>query len=115
MRSSLGDKIRKAREFTLEAEGWKLRLRRPTDAEAARILRTEKQDFLAVASEYVIDWEDVCEADLVASGSSDPIPFDRDAWSEIVVDRPELWQPIADAVIERWMQHNEARGARSKN
>lgn len=113
--SALGDKIRKAREFSIELEGWKLKMRRPTDAEAAGILRTGKQDFLKVAADYVIGWEDVTEAEIVASGGSDPIPFDRDAWAEIVADRPELWQPINDAVIERWSQHDKARGARSKN
>lgn len=113
--SALGDKIRKAREFKIEVEGWKLELRRPTDAEAAEILRSDKHDFLRVATQYVIGWEDVCEADFVASGASDPIPFDRDAWIEIVADRPELWQPINDAIIERWSQHNAEREARSKN
>lgn len=113
--SALAAKIRKAREFSAEIEGWKLRLRRPTDAEAVEILRADKPDFLDVARRFVIGWEDVTEAKFITSGASDPLAFDAEAWAEIVPDHPELWQPIADSVVLAWTAHNDRREARSKN
>ncbi len=113
--SQLGDKIRKAREFTREIEGWRLRLRRPTDVEAASILRTGARDALTVATTFVIGWEGVKESDLVPSGNNGEIEFDADAWAEIVADRPELWEPLSTAIVDSWVQFNEAREDRKKS
>ena len=113
--SALANKIRKAREFTRTIEGWNLRLRRPTDAEAAKIIGREQADALEVATTYVIGWEAVTEADLVKSGSSDPVAFDADVWAEVVADTPALWEPISTAVIDAWVSHNDKREDRSKN
>ena len=111
--SRLSEKIRKAREFSRTIEGWSLRLRRPTDVEAATILRGDP-DTLLVATTFVIGWEGVTEADLVNSGASDPVEFDADAWREIVSDRPELWAPISQEVIDAWVRYNDKREDRKK-
>lgn len=116
---TLAEKIRKAREFEREftagGETWRLRLRRPTDAEAVVIMRRENLDFLHVAKRFVIGWRDVTEAKLVPSGASETLAFDAEAWAEIIADQPLLWQPVAEAVVASWVEHNERREGREKN
>ena len=113
--SKLADKIRRAREFTREIDGWTLKLRRPTDAEAGAILGQDSAPVLKVATDFVIGWEGVTEADLINSGASDPAPFDKDTWAEVIVDRPNMWEPICTAVVNAWVEHNKARTDRAKN
>lgn len=113
--SNLSEKIRKSREFRREIEGWKLIMRRPTDYERDKIFRQDDLDALDIVTTFVVGWEDVTEAHLVPSGSSDPIDFDRDAWREIVQDLPDIWNEITKAVVDSWVQHNDNREARRKN
>lgn len=112
--SALADKIAKARRFVREIEGWRLTLRRPTDAEAAQLFKDEISN-MDVATRFVCDWEGVKEADLIPSGSSDAAPFDADTWREVLADRPELWGPVTEAVINAWTDHNAKREGRQKN
>lgn len=107
-------KIRKAREFTKEIEGWTLRLRRPTDAEA-KIFKGEKVSHIDIANQFVIGWEGVTEADLVNSGASDLVEFDSELWAEVVQDRPELWNGITDSVLESFLNYRKTREERRKN
>ena len=112
---SVADKIRRAREFDREIDGWTLRLRRPTDWEANTIFHEGKADALEVAKRFVIGWKDIKESDLLNAGGSDPVKFDPAIWAEIIEDTPAMWQPIAEAVVDAWVRHNEARENRSKN
>lgn len=113
--SLLSDKIKRAREFRKEIEGWKLILRRPTDYERDKAFRKDDIDALDIAKMFVVGWEEVTEAKFIVSGSSDPLPFDPEAWAELVQDLPELWSPITKAVIDSWVEYNERREGRRKN
>lgn len=113
--SALAERIRKARLFQREIAGWHLTLRRPTDAEAAKLFRSAQMEYVDICAEYVVDWQGVTEADLVASGASDPVPFDRGVWREVLVDHPELWEPLSKAITQSWIDYNEKREAAAKN
>lgn len=113
--SQLSEKIKRAREFRREFDGWKLILRRPTDYERDKVLRQDDIDALDIVTRFVVGWEEVTEAKLVPSGGSDPVEFDQDAWREIAQDLPGLWQDIAKAVIDSWVAHNDKREDRRKN
>lgn len=113
--SALAERIRKARQFKREIEGWKLILRRPTEEEGARIFTRDMVEFVELAKDYVIGWEGVKEADIVVSGTTDEVPFESDVWREVVCDHPELWRPIAEEVTNAWLNHRKSREERSKN
>lgn len=113
--SALADRIRKARQFKRDIDGWRLILRRPTEEEGARIFTRDTVEFVELAKEYVIGWEGVKESDIVVSGTTDDVPFDPDVWREVIVDRPELWRPIAEQITESWLNNRKAREERSKN
>ena len=113
--ASLAERMRKAREFEREIKGWRLRLRRPTDDEARSIFGADEVSPAEVCTRFVCGWSGVTEADLVVSGGSDEVPFDRDVWREVVVDHPELWEPIASAVVDAYQQHSNKRAETAKN
>lgn len=112
--SALADKIRKARQFAREIDGWKLTLRRPTDEEAATFFRDELSP-VDVAKKFVVGWQGVLERDLIEGGSDQPARFDQETWAAVIEDMPEMWQPITTAVVDAWVEHNSKREARAKN
>ena len=79
--ASVADKIRRSREFEREINGWKLRLRRPTDWEALNLFYQYLADALEVATGFVIGWTGVKESVIVNAGGSDEVAFDEDLWS----------------------------------
>lgn len=111
--SSLGDRMRKAREFKREVDGKTLIMRRPNEAEYAKLERQGASGF-DVALKFVIGWEGVTEADLVPSGGSDEVPFDYDAWGELLGSRRELWE-VGKIIQDEFWQHQEKREERAKN
>ena len=98
------NRMRKARQFTIELRGFTFTGRRPTDAEAAR-LHQEGFDSHSIAREFVTDWKGVKESHLVPSGGSDEVPFSPGVWAEWVADNPDFWRPIKDKVIEEYKRH----------
>jgi hypothetical protein len=105
------NRMRKAREFTIELRGFTFTGRRPTDAEAAR-LHQDGFDNHQIATKFVIDWAGVKESDLVPSGGSDAVEFNAALWAEWAADNPDFWRPIKDKVIEEYTRHaGEVDGA----
>lgn len=101
-------RMRKARELDVEAGGRRFTVRRPTDMEAARL--ANGGDLL----DFVVGW-DLKEIDLVPGGGPDPVPFDGALFREWIADRPDLWQPVTDAVREAYAAHVRQREDRAKN
>lgn len=112
MSQSLINQLRKARETKVPAGGFTFTVRRPTDTE---FLEHRELRVFEIAQEYVIGWEGVTEADIVKGGGEDPVPFNRDLWREWCADRPDLWEPLFEAVLTAYEQHAEARKAAAKN
>lgn len=100
--STLADKIRASRIKKVEVEGKTFFIRRPTHAEAATIGAIPLVD---VCVEFTVDWEGIRESDLLESGSTDIVPFDKDIWGEYLPDKPELWRPLSSAIIEHYQKH----------
>ena len=106
-------KIRKAREFSREIDGWNLKLRRPTDAEAT-LFKGEEISHIEIGKKFVIGWEDVTEEKLVPGGSSDPVEFDPDLWAEVLVDQPQIWDKLTSAILESFLLYRKAKEDRAK-
>lgn len=111
--SSLGDKIRKSREFKHEVCGITLVCRRPNRAEWQQLC-VKGATILDIAKDFVIDWEGATEATFVRSGSSDPIDFDRDAWHEWLSDNPDLWK-VGEAIQQSYVDEISKMEDREKN
>lgn len=106
--------IRKRRELTVKVGNITFTARRPTDVEAVSLHRNGS-DYVEIARRSVSGWEGVTENDVAGGGGTDIVPFSADLWSEWLDDRPDLWQPIAHAVLEAYRLHYERAQADGKN
>ena len=110
---SLIDKIRKARETIVEADGRKFTIRRPTDEEAASI-SANGDGLLSIVKRFTIGWE-LVELDIIPGGGPEKVPFDSMLFAEWVADRPELWTPLGTAILDAYKAHADKRDASVKN
>lgn len=110
---SLAEKIRKARESTVDVDGKTWTIRRPTDEEAAQ-LSANGDGLLAIVKRFVIGWT-LTELDLVPGGTGVAVPFDSEVFGEWVADQPDLWTPLGMAVLDAYKLHADKREAAVKN
>lgn len=104
MSKSLIEKIKKAREQRVDAGGYSFTIRRPTDMDMLT-LRNQAPTQGDIMHRYVTGWSGVLENHVVPGGSSDQVPFDSDLFIEWVSDRPELWRPLTDAIMQSYEAH----------
>lgn len=108
---SLIDKIRKARETTVEAAGKEFTIRRPTDEEAMQLGHL---NLVEIVKRFTTGWG-VVELDLIPGGGPEKVPFDPDLFAEWVADRPEVWEPLGTAIMNAYKAHADKRDAAVKN
>lgn len=113
MASPLVEKLRKARERTVEVAGYTFTVRRPTDVEAQRLRVISST---AELIPFVVGWAGVKELDVLPSGGDGhPVPFDPDVCREWLSDRPDLLQPLVDAIVAAYREHTAELEAGEKN
>ena len=110
---SLIDKMRKAREIGIEADGRKFKIRRPTDEEWLDIC-TNKPTPLNTIRRFTIDW-DMAELDLFPGGGPDKVTFDAEMFSEWIADQPDSWMPLYNGIVSAYNEYNAKREAAVKN
>lgn len=110
---SLIDKIRKAREVTVEAGGHSFTIRRPTDEEALR-MGSEGSDMFSIVRAHTVGWN-LKELDLIPGGGPEPVAFDSELFGEWLGDQPEVWQPLGEAILEAYKAHSDKRSTAEKN
>lgn len=95
-------------------EGKAVKIQRPSEAELGAYSRSTPVDD---ARDRVVDWRGFTEADLLgaAVGSSDPVPFDREVWVEVVSDRLTWVKVVSEAVSASVAAHNLSIEAAEKN
>jgi hypothetical protein len=111
--STLIERIRRARETTVEASGFKFTVRRPTDLEMH-----EMQGGIPmgeVLKRFVTGWDGVTELDLAPGGTGTPVVFDTALFAEWIADRPDLWAPLTQGVLAAWNAHQAALEESAKN
>jgi hypothetical protein len=109
---SLIDKIRKAREQCVEVGGYTFTVRRPTDIEAMALRGASG---IADLLPFVVGWSGVKEIDLLPSGDAVPAAFDADLAAEWLADRPDLLQPLVEAIMDAYRAHVAAMEEVAKN
>lgn len=102
--SALVDKLRRAREERVEAGGFTFTVRRPTDIE---MLEMRGGGSVSRLLRFVVGWDGVKESDLIPGGDPHPLPFDAEACAEWLSDRPDLLNPLAARIMERYQEHAE--------
>lgn len=110
---SLIDKIRRAREIGVEADGKKFTIRRPTDEEALQF-SNENVTMLSVVKRFTVGWE-MAEMDIVPGGGPEKVPFDAILFGEWVADQPTIWEPLGTAILSAYQAHHDKRGTAAKN
>ena len=113
MSEALIKAMRKARESTVDVEGFRFFIRRPTDWEAVSAF-TNGTVFDAL-TDYVIGWENVKESDIHRGTTDDPAEFSRELWREWAADRTDFWKPIYKAVQDAYVAHQKKQKDLAKN
>jgi hypothetical protein len=103
MSQALIEKIRKAREVVIYADGHGFTVRRPTDLEAAT-LRGQKIDLGDFLKKFVTGWT-LKELDIIPGGNPVDVPFDSDLFAEWIADRPHLWEPLQKGIFTAYESH----------
>ncbi len=111
--SALSARLRKAREMSVEAGGHTFTVLRPTPLEREEGVRTLGPSRWVLS--LVIGWGKVTESDLLPGGDPHPLPFDQDACSEWLSDRPDLFAVVADGVVKGFTAYAERLDASLKN
>lgn len=110
--SALGDKLRRARESTVDCDGMGFTIRRPTDIEA---WNARDKDGIDVVCNFVVGWN-LTELQLgIPGGSGAPVEFDTDALREFLSDRVELIGQLSSAITAAYVDHANQRGEAEKN
>lgn len=103
---SLIEKIKKSRQVNVAAGGFNFIVRRPTDMEAA-YMRGQDLKQGDLLEKFVIDWAGVTELDIIPGGSCVDVPFDSELFMDWVADRPDLWAPLSDAILDAYTAHRQ--------
>lgn len=95
-------------------EGRAVRYRRPAEAEMHQFVAGVGVEHVA---EFVVDWRNFTEATLLgaAIGSSDEVPFSKEAWGLYVRDHLDESNKVARAMANAMRDHIQARADAAKN
>jgi|688.fasta_scaffold08531_8 hypothetical protein len=97
------EKIRKNRQFDVEAGGLVITARRPTNLEMEELPR-DGATIRNILSTFVVDWN-ARENDLIAGGTPEEVPFSTALFMEWAEDRPEAWAPIISKIKDQYAEH----------
>lgn len=122
MSASLLARMRAQRQSWIELEaGLRVQILRPLEAEYQDFITkpgsTDLDRMLRCAEKYVTNWEGFTEAFLLGASQApaDPVPFDRDVWSEVLKDHADWIVVVTRALMEVLNAHNEQREDDAKN
>lgn len=104
MAKSLIDRIRAARQTTVESNGKTFIVRRPTLLEIVD-MRGKQINQGEVITRFVVGWGGFNEIDLVPGGGPEPVPFEPVLFSEYIADHAEHWEPIVNAVLTSYQDY----------
>lgn len=110
---SLIDKIRKARETSVEVGGHTFVVIRPTDEQALGFSRNDIT-VVDIVRRFTVGW-DLIELDIYSGGGSENVPFSADLFGEWVADNPDVWEPLGNAIMAAYKAHSDKRSESVKN
>ena len=106
-----GRRLQAAREKWVEVQGKRYKIRRPLDREMRGLFKSGGDVGESLATDFVIDWAGVTEADLAPGvGGEHEVPFTRAAYLEWTGDRLAVFAEIASAIWTEYQAHRERMG-----
>ncbi len=108
---SLIEKLKRARESTVEVGGFTFTVRRPTDLEMFEHRNMGPRELL----KFVVGWAGVKESDLINGGDPHPVTFDQDLCAEWLSDRAELLSAVAGRVRQAYYEAKAHQDQAAKN
>lgn len=108
------EQIRKARALAVTVGAWTFHARRPKDLEVALLTRDERTTG-ELAVRFVEGWDGIRVCDLVGGSDETAAEFDRELWEEFVADRPEVYGPVGQAIMEAYVAHGKLQEEARKN
>jgi hypothetical protein len=113
MANPLIEKIRRARQQTVTCDKYSFTVRRPTNLEMLKLKGRADQETLL--RQFVTGWDNMTELDIYSGGTGAAVPFDSDLFVEWIADRPHYWEPITQAIVDAYQQHDQQLGEQLKN
>lgn len=101
-------------------DGKFVKIRRPPETAIAGMLRRESDGLqihagLAEVKAHAVDWQGFTEADFTPAGSSDAVAFDAALWALWIEDRRDLVAPVAQAIVDAILAHEQKATEAAKN
>lgn len=104
---TLIEKMRRARESSIDVDGIKLTIRRPTDMDALELSYHSTREAVLGVCQFVVGWSGVKELDLIPGGTGENVPFDAELFVEWIQDKPECWEPLIKAVRDSYQSYRQ--------
>lgn len=105
--AALVERLRAARETWVEVDEFRLRLRRPTQAQVLEWEGLSAHQFVA---RTVVGWEGVREIDVLPGGMPTPLEFDAELCAEWIADNPRRLNRVMAALNDAVRQRQEELG-----
>ncbi|MER2518572.1 MAG: hypothetical protein ABTR92_19610 [Candidatus Accumulibacter phosphatis] len=102
--SALLQKLLRARETQIPVGEYVFTIRRPTPLEHEEKLSKGNNPARGILS-FVVGWENVTSADIIPGGDPHPLAFEAAVCAEWLSDRPDLFAPIAEAIVQAYRAH----------
>lgn len=97
--SSIADKLRAARRIEIKVDDKTFFGTRATPEQFSRYATQASTD-AEVCRIHVTDWDGIKECDLIEGGSKEVIKFDRDAFFEVIGEKPDWYKPIVAEILK---------------
>lgn len=117
MSQTLINAIKKARQSRTTIGKYTFTIRRPTVQEYLQYRTPDNKIFIPVEDldKFVSDWSGVTGLDLASSADGDPVPFDAELFMLWIVDHPDIWSALINAVLAAFNSYIAAREEDAKN
>lgn len=92
--TTLIDRIRAGRRFTVKVAGMTFTGSRPTVEQFTELYKGNASECEMVRA-YVDGWSNVKEKDIIKGGSNKLVDFDKDLFDVVIGDMPVIWHTIA--------------------
>lgn len=92
------EKIRANRRFEIKVGDIKFSVTRASMDQALRY-HNEKMTVAQICMNHVNGWSGVTADDIIDGGGKDPVTFDKELFSEVIVDRIDWWEDLYREII----------------
>lgn len=119
---ALAKRILAAREFAVPLDEKKqVTARRPAETQVLEMFKSSGEGKMTLrvgledVKRHVVGWAGFTEADLIPSGASDPVEFSQEVFALWVEDNRDAVNKIAQAILDKVIEHEKQAEEAEKN